>query len=74
MGDALPSVSVIVPVYNAEGALPRLMASLRAQEYAGELAEIILVDNKSTDRSREVMEQFPDVVEMKTGGGFVQNV
>jgi GT2 family glycosyltransferase len=56
-----PFVSVIVPVHNAEKALPRLMASLRAQRYPRERFEMILVDNRSTDRSREVMRRFGDV-------------
>lgn len=62
MADALPKVSIIVPVYNAERALPRLMASLRAQEYPRELMEVLLVDNNSTDRSSETIRQFPDAV------------
>jgi len=56
-----PLVSVIVPVYNAERALPRLMDSLRRQRYPSERVEIVLVDNNSTDRSAEVMRSFPEV-------------
>ena len=62
MADALPKVSVIVPVCNAERALPRLMASLRVQEYPRELTEVLLVDNNSTDRSGEMIRQFPDAI------------
>jgi GT2 family glycosyltransferase len=58
---AEPFASVIVPVHNAERALPRLMASLRAQRFRRERFEMILVDNRSTDRSREVMGGFSDV-------------
>jgi len=60
MGHALPSVSVIVPVHNAERTLPRLMASLRAQSYPRERVEILLVDNRSTDRSAEVIRGCAD--------------
>ena len=56
-----PFVSVIVPVHNAETALPRLVASLRAQNFPRERFEMILVDNRSTDRSREVMRRFAEV-------------
>jgi len=62
MAEGLPRVSVIVPVYNAERALPRLVESLRRQTYPRDRVELILVDNNSTDRSREVMAGFPDVV------------
>ena len=37
------------------------MASLRAQSYPPDRLEIILVDNRSTDRSGEVMRGFADV-------------
>jgi len=50
-----PSVSVIVPVYNARGVIGRLIGSLQRQEYPAERTEIILVDNGSTDGTREVM-------------------
>jgi glycosyltransferase involved in cell wall biosynthesis len=58
---AEPFVSVIVPVYNAEKALPRLVASLRAQTYPKDSIELIMVDNGSTDRSRELLIGFPEV-------------
>ena len=57
-----PTVSVIVPVFNAARTLPRLMTSLRAQEYPRERVEVILVDNNSADNSAEVMRVFPHVV------------
>jgi len=57
-----PTVSVIVPVFNAERALPRLMDSLRAQTYPRDCIEIILVDNNSTDRSPEVMRRYPEAI------------
>ena len=59
------SVSVIVPVYNAEKALPRLMASLRGQSYPRDRVEIILVDNNSTDHSGEVIKRWPDVIKLE---------
>ena len=60
MSKMLPSVSVIVPAHNAEKGLSRLMASLRAQSYPSDRIEILLVDNKSTDRTIEVIAGFPD--------------
>ena len=56
-----PSVSVIVPVYNAERALPRLILSLKGQDYPADRVEFLLVDNNSTDRSADVIRQHPEV-------------
>lgn len=61
MSKRLPKVSVIVPVYNAAEALPRLVGSLRAQDYPRDRFEILLVDNNSTDGSAAVMRGFGDV-------------
>lgn len=43
-------VTVIIPAYNEEQALPLVLQELRAQP----VAEIIVVDNGSTDRTAEV--------------------
>lgn len=51
-----PEVSVIVPVLNEESVLPRLLASLARQE--GPAWELVVVDGRSTDRSREVVRRW----------------
>lgn len=51
-----PLVSIVVPVYNVAECLPRCMESLLAQEYPN--VEIILVDDGSTDNSREVCRKY----------------
>lgn len=52
-------VSIIIPVYNAGKYLERCLKSvLRAIEYFGSKAEVILVDNGSTDRSLEIAKGF----------------
>ena len=53
-----PSVSVIVPVYNAQSTLPALLAGLRSQlPHARGETELLIVDNGSTDASRLLIEQ-----------------
>ncbi len=47
-----PTISVIVPAYNAEGTLGECLAGLAASTRAP--YEIIVVDDASTDRSREI--------------------
>lgn len=46
-------VSVVIPAYNAVETLPRAIASVRAQTRAP--AEIIIVDDASSDRTRDVV-------------------
>ena len=55
---AYGTISVIVPVYNVEGYLPRCLESICGQTYRD--LEIILVDDGSTDRSRELCLQFAE--------------
>ena len=54
-----PKLSIVVPVHNEEQSLPVLYAEVRAALESGRPEpmsfELILVDDHSTDRSREVM-------------------
>ncbi len=50
-----PSVSVIVPALNEEAGIAACLNSLSAQDY--DEIEIIAVDDRSTDRTGEIMEQ-----------------
>ncbi|HEX8010438.1 MAG TPA: glycosyltransferase [Casimicrobiaceae bacterium] len=51
---AAPAISVIMPVYNGAEVLPRSLAPLAAMLSAGELAEIIVVDDGSTDATAAI--------------------
>lgn len=53
---ASPSVSVIIPVYNAEKYLRQMLETVEAQTLKN--IEIICVNDGSTDRSGEILEQF----------------
>ncbi|MFN7924032.1 MAG: glycosyltransferase [Bryobacteraceae bacterium] len=70
-----PDISVVIPVHNAERFLGEAVASVLAQK--GFSKEIILVDNNSTDRSREVAESLegPIIVtsESQPGAGAARN-
>jgi GT2 family glycosyltransferase len=50
--ETLPSLSVIIPVYNGGAHLPRCLDALRASDSSGH--EVIVVDDCSTDYSAEV--------------------
>ncbi len=50
-----PSVSVVVPVYNGEETMLGCIESLRALEWPADGLEIVVVDNGSTDSTREIV-------------------
>jgi glycosyltransferase involved in cell wall biosynthesis len=56
---AIPFVSIIVPVYNGQQTIAACIESLLAQEYPRERYEILVVDNNSTDRTAEIVQQYP---------------
>jgi glycosyltransferase involved in cell wall biosynthesis len=53
-----PFVSVIVPAYNAENTIDECLRSLLDQEYPGNRYEVIVVDNASTDGTRNKIKNF----------------
>lgn len=53
-----PLISVIIPIYNAEKYLERCLDSIVGQTYQN--LEIILVDDGSTDRSREICIRYEE--------------
>ena len=61
--EGLPIFSVVIPTYNRCRVLQEALASVYAQEGAGELfeLEIVVVDDGSSDDTQLVMEQYPDV-------------
>src|ERR1700737_214216 len=54
-----PTLSVIIPARNEEACLGDCLRSLVAQ--SGVVFEIIVVDDHSTDRTREIAQSFPGV-------------
>ncbi len=68
------SVSVVIPVYNGERHLADCLKSVLAQTRAP--AEVIVVDDGSTDGSAAVVEVFPDVLYVRqdnAGPGAARN-
>jgi glycosyltransferase involved in cell wall biosynthesis len=56
---AIPEISIIIPARNEEASLGDCLASLTPQ--TGMAFEIIVVDDGSTDRTREIAQSFPEV-------------
>ena len=53
-----PKISVIVPTYNAESYLMNAVNSVINQSFGFENIELILIDDCSSDNSREIIEEY----------------
>ena len=54
----LPTISIIIPVFNSEVTFKLCLESIRAQNYPTDKIEIIIVDAGSTDRTLEIAREF----------------
>lgn len=74
--DDLPFVSIIVPVWNSPALIRTCLKALREQTYPGDRVEILVVDNGSTDGTRDAVREFPEVTlleEPKPGSYCARN-
>jgi glycosyltransferase involved in cell wall biosynthesis len=53
-------VSVVIPVYNERATLEKIVKAVEAADFAGLDHEIVLVDDCSTDGSRDLVESMAD--------------
>jgi cellulose synthase/poly-beta-1,6-N-acetylglucosamine synthase-like glycosyltransferase len=53
-----PTVSVVIPARNEEPTISNLLESLLEADYPPEQLEVLLVNDQSTDRTREIAESF----------------
>ena len=58
MNEKLPLVSVVVITKNEEKNIENCLKSVLNQTYPNDRIEIIVVDNNSTDRTKEIAEQY----------------
>jgi glycosyltransferase involved in cell wall biosynthesis len=54
-----PFVSIVIPAYNEEGSIGDCLDSVCNQDYPRERYEVILLDNGSSDSTREIAEKYP---------------
>ena len=52
------TVSIICPVYNEEKFIDRCVKSIIAQDYPTDSLEVLFIDGRSTDRTRELIEKY----------------
>ncbi|MFC0774414.1 glycosyltransferase [Terrimonas alba] len=55
------AISVIIPARNEEEHIGKLLRALESQTYPRHLFEIIVIDDHSTDKTTEIVLQFPGV-------------
>ena len=53
-----PSISVIIPCYNEEATIRKLLEALRSQTYPLTKMEVVISDGFSTDHTRDVIAEF----------------
>lgn len=58
IGTTDPSISLIIPAYNAERWIAETLQSVLRQSFAHDRYEIILVDNGSEDHTRDIAERI----------------
>lgn len=63
-------VSVIVAARNEEANIGKLLKALTEQSYPTELTELIVVDDHSTDKTAEIIRQYPEarLLQLKDDG------
>lgn len=72
-----PTVSVVIPAYNAQATLSACLASVCALTYPKPKFSVLAVDNNSTDATRSIIESFAPQVQYlaakKQGRGAARN-
>ncbi len=71
--EAMPEISIVIPSLNEEKYIGKAMQGLRRQTFKD--YEIIVVDNFSTDRTREIAKKYAKIIKDKRKGvGLARNI
>jgi glycosyltransferase involved in cell wall biosynthesis len=63
----MPKITIVVAARNEEQHITRLLESLVKQDYPGDLLEIIIVNDNSTDRTPIVVSEFKETIKDQEG-------
>lgn len=55
----MPTLSIVIPAYNERATIRRVLEAVRASDTPGMAKEIIIVDDGSTDGTRDVLRSLP---------------
>lgn len=69
---SLPDVTVIVPTYNEEAVISRKLQNIAELDYPMERIEVLLIDDCSTDRTREIAQNM--FRELGLSGKIIRNL
>ena len=58
MGEDHPFVSIVIPIRNEEKFIAQCLQSVMDQDYPKDRMEVLVVDGRSEDRSREIVGEF----------------
>lgn len=53
-----PLISIVIVTRNSEKTLPKTLASIKKQRYPKEKLEVLVIDGRSTDKTREIVKEF----------------
>jgi succinoglycan biosynthesis protein ExoA len=56
----VPSVSILLPVYNESRYIERCLNALLAQDYPADKLEILIIDGRSTDNTRDLVRRIQE--------------
>jgi glycosyltransferase involved in cell wall biosynthesis len=65
---SMPHISIVIPTYNEEKYLPRLLKQIKQQDFTD--YEIIVADNNSKDKTRSIAKRFGARITKEPKAGF----
>ncbi|MBQ3473362.1 MAG: glycosyltransferase family 2 protein [Methanobrevibacter sp.] len=67
-------ISIIIPVYNGEKYLPTTLDSVICQSIGIENLEILIADDRSTDGTKEIIEEYKERVNNQTNKETIKSI
>jgi dolichol-phosphate mannosyltransferase len=65
VGDRAPDVSIVVPVYNEDQMIEGVLRMILGVDFGGYSREVVVVNDGSSDRTREILKKFPEMKHLR---------